>query len=88
MFLHIFYYCDLKLMSACLASFREPADKFEAYLHSSCGNVCRNNIPLFSPVIMIKYRKSCTEQENIYETVQIETDELSLLWFRGTDYLD
>ena len=36
---------------------------------------------------MIKYRKSCTEQENIYETVQIETDELSLLWFRGTDIL-
>ena len=37
MFLHIFYYCDLKLMSACLASSREPVDKFEAYLHSSCG---------------------------------------------------
>ena len=57
-FLHIsFYYYGLKLMGVCFASSWEPADKYEAYPHSSCGNVYRNNSPLFSLFIMIKYRK-------------------------------
>ena len=57
MFLHISFYYGLKLMGVYLASSRKPADKYEAYPHSSCGNVYRNNSPLFSLFIMIKYRK-------------------------------